>query len=479
MRRAFTLAISIALVTSCSAKEDPAETPPPSCVIAAPTLGSWQLTADGSRLRDALGRIVILRGVNAGGRSKLAPYTPFDFTGDDYRAALDAYLDRAASFGFDVLRVPFTWAALEPTEGTIDQAWLARYELLLEGAWKRGMRTIVDFHQDIYAERLCGDGFPDWTIPEPKPTAKKSCADWFTHYAFDPNVKSAFDRLWKNEGDVQTKMAAMWELMAKRFAGRGGVFAFEIINEPSIGTASKSTFSSATLTPFFATMAAKVHAAAPDALVLFEPPVEESVEVSTKLVPPPGKVMFAPHWYDVSVFLGTEPKLDKVHEPLAKWRTIADAWKVPLLLGESGVRHDSEWAPALIRALYDAVDDLGIGFTYWEYSTATEVWNDERFSITHADGSDIPGVSVEVARPYPRAIAGEDPKYRFDAVTRTFTLSYVPKDGVTEVVVPTRAFPNGARMKLTGACLDASRPGVLLLRKDPDATRVELRVTAR
>ena len=49
------------------------------CVATAPTLAHRRLRASGTALIDAAGRQVLLRGVNAGGRSKLPPFLPFPF----------------------------------------------------------------------------------------------------------------------------------------------------------------------------------------------------------------------------------------------------------------------------------------------------------------------------------------------------------------------------------------------------------------
>ncbi|MGH7268892.1 MAG: cellulase family glycosylhydrolase, partial [Polyangiaceae bacterium] len=170
-RGAFALAVScgvIALATACgssSSTSSPASVLPfRACTITPPTLSTWKLSTAGTSFRDASGRTVLLRGVDAGGRSKLPPYVPFDFAAGQYTAALGAYMDRAASWGIDVMRVPFTWAALEPVEGQDDATWLSLYDQLLDAAWAHGIYTILDFHQDVYSEVYCGDGFPAWTV---------------------------------------------------------------------------------------------------------------------------------------------------------------------------------------------------------------------------------------------------------------------------------------------------------------------------
>src|SRR5206468_1972169 len=140
--------------------------------------------------------------------------------------------DRAAAWGIDTMRVPFTWAAVEPTQGKDDEDFLKRYDALLDAAWARGIWTILDFHQDVYAENFCGDGFPSWTIPDPKPAPHHDCPSWGLEYFGDKGVQGAFDRLWAKDSTVQRDLSLMWVRMAARYKDRPGVIGFEIINEP-------------------------------------------------------------------------------------------------------------------------------------------------------------------------------------------------------------------------------------------------------
>jgi endoglycosylceramidase len=481
-RAALLLALAAA---GCGSDPDPVDAAACSS-IAVPALPDARLRAVGGELRDALDRTVILRGVNAGGRSKFAPFAPFDFEPGGYDAALAAYLDRAQSWGIDVLRVPFSWAAVEPVEGSDDEAFLARYDALLDGAWARGMRTVVDFHQDVYAEVFCGDGFPAWTVPDPKPAPHHDCPDWSAGYFGDPEVRAAFDRFWADGSPVRASFDKMWVRMATRHRDRPGVVGFEPMNEPGWGTADIEAFEATTLTAFFGDMAQKLHAVAPDALVFLDTPGPDAGAASTKLGRPPGEgLVFAPHYYQVGALSGAGGALAKAHGDLLRWGSGARALGLPLFIGEFGVVNPAPDGAAYMTAHFDALDQLGASGTQWEYSVAAEMWNAEDLSVARALG-DGTGTETELAaalvRPYPRAIAGSAVAFSYDAAARSFSLRYAPRVGasdVSEIVVPARLYPKGYDVRVSGACGDSSRPGVLFVRPSEGAAEVTVDVSPR
>lgn len=449
------------------------------CSLAAPALPDARLHQDGTRLRDALGRVVVLRGVNAGGRSKFAPFAPFDYPEGSYDSALAAYLDRAASWGINALRVPFTWAAIEPAQGMDDAAYLDRYQAILDGAWARGMYTIIDFHQDIYAEIYCGDGFPAWTVPDPKPAPHHDCADWSSHYFTDIEMMAAFDAFWAPGSAVMASYAGLWDRLAARFKDTPGVIGFELINEPGWGSADLQTFEATTLTDFYSTMIARVRQAAPDTLIFFDATGPDAGIADTSVARPAGEgLVFAPHYYQIGALTGGGGDPATVLLSLTKWKNKGKAYDVPVLLGEFGVTNTTADPVAYMAAHYDALDALGLSGTQWEYSAADELWNAEDLSLVRADGTENP-IAEAIVRPFPRAVAGEDPLFSYDRATRGFTLSYTAPSGVTEISVPARLYPAGYDVKVTGGCADAAQAGVLRVRGDEGATKVEVVVTAR
>ncbi len=464
--------VFIGTVAHAALSLDCGNTPARTCVIAPPTPVDWRLAADGTRLRDGLGRIVFLRGVNAGGRSKFAPYVPFDYS--DYPSALATYMDRAASWGIDVMRVPFTWAALEPTQGQDDQDWLSRYDQLLDAAWARGIWTIIDFHQDVYSEVYCGDGFPGWTVSNP-PAPAHDCPQWGQEYLFDPNVRAAFDAFWASGSQVMTEYQAAWDTMVARYKDRPGVLGFEPINEPGWGTQIESTFTATTLTAFYSVMVPRMRSEAPASLVFIDATGLDGGTLTTGLEKPNGDgIVFAPHFYPLS------HNPDAVAGSMQNWLDMSASWNVPLFLGEMGESALADGVADYMAAHWAAFDTNGaVGGAWWEYSTSQDLWNSETNTIVAPDGTELP-VAGAIIRPFARAVAGDSIAQSFDPATSKLTLSYAPSPGVTEVSLPKRAYPRGYDVALVGGCYDdTSEPGRLLVQPDPGAARVNLTLTSR
>ena len=478
----FVFACTVALHAGCNAPSTA-----PRCAVT-PPVTTGRLTTDGVRFRDQLNRVVSLRGVNAGSRSKFAPFMPFDFTDGQFDAALAAYLDRAAGWGVDVLRVPFVWAAVEPTRGMDDEVFLKRYDALLDGAWKRGIRTVVDFHQDIYGEFYCGDGFPAWTINSPTPAPHHDCPKWYMSYA-QPEIEAAFDAFWAPNSKVQADYVSLWQRLIARHKDRPGVIGFELFNEPSAGSADEVQWESVTLTAFYSKMAAIVNGAAPGALVFVDPPGLNSATHQTHLRKPDGRnLVFAPHYYQPLTIFDGDGRPDLVLPELTDWNKVTLAWNTPAFLGEWGAARDASGSADLVAAHHAAFDTLGMSATQWEYSIAREPWNAEQLDVANPDGTPNPMVAG-MLRPHAHAVAGEPLELTYDATTRHFALRYTPAPAattadnqkipsITEIVLPTGAYPGGYAVAVQGACFDDSKPNRLYLQANGPA-EVTLELTAK
>jgi len=138
-----------------------------------------KLRIDGDRFVDALGRHVVLRGVNLGGDCKL-PYpdggthVPTDFS--DHRDVsfigrpfpldeAEEHLGRLKHWGFNCLRLLTTWEACEHSgPGQYDEAYLDYLAEVCSRAGDHDLYVFIDFHQDVWSRMSGGDGAPGWTF---------------------------------------------------------------------------------------------------------------------------------------------------------------------------------------------------------------------------------------------------------------------------------------------------------------------------
>ncbi|MEI6486863.1 MAG: cellulase family glycosylhydrolase [Sphingomonadales bacterium] len=139
-----------------------------------------QLRIDGTEFRDAMGRHVLLRGVNFGGDCKVPAtpdgrtHLPSDFA--DHRTVsfvgrpapldeIDSHLARLAHWGFNCLRLLTTWEAVAHAgPGQHDEAYLAYFAEVCRRAGAHGFHVFIDFHQDVWSRMSGGDGAPGWTF---------------------------------------------------------------------------------------------------------------------------------------------------------------------------------------------------------------------------------------------------------------------------------------------------------------------------
>ncbi|MBN2676516.1 MAG: cellulase family glycosylhydrolase [Anaerolineaceae bacterium] len=138
------------------------------------------LTIDRSHFIDPEGRIIMLRGINLGGSSKL-PTVPngatynrdgfFDhktvsFIGRPFPLEeANEHFKRLKTWGFNFLRLLVTWEAIEHAgPGIYDEQYLDYLTEIVKKAGEHGLNLFIDPHEDVWSRFTGGDGAPGWTL---------------------------------------------------------------------------------------------------------------------------------------------------------------------------------------------------------------------------------------------------------------------------------------------------------------------------
>lgn len=399
-------------------------------------------------LTDDNGRSLILHGINVSNAIKSDP------TGMGWTEQGD--LDRLADdFGFNFVRWLIPWDVIEPEPGVIDDDYFAALRERLDWLWAKGIHVVLDMHQDMYAEKLGGNGAPDWAVRTDGWPDWDFGGPWWLKY-LSPSVIRAFSNFWQEDGphgDLQDHYEFAWTEVARRVGDHPGVVGYDLMNEPYWGTKGIQ-FESTELSPFYQRMINAIREVDADNWIFYEPIAFTVANFGlpsglTPLDDPrPGedRLAYFPHFYPLLA-----------HEGLGYDGPIwAEIWAenrvkevnrqgAPLLIGEWG----SPNQPGIDDLIIDTAnmaDRATSGWTYWSYDRCC--W------FLDGNGGEQPFVKYLV-RVFAREIAGTPVSHDFDPVTREFTLVFDDTAGITG---PTRIYIPESRHYPDGWTLDVADP---------------------
>ncbi len=419
------------------------------------------LASDGTHLRDADGRVALLRGINA------RVDGVFDVTFGDGRIPLEplpplvqADCDRMRQLGFDLLRLPIQWSGIEPVRGAYDDAYLVRVDAAIACAHAAGMLVVVDLHQDAYSKEIGEDGAPLWAIQPPPTELLQGPLTDLGERRLSPQVQAAFHTFFDVEdaSGLQAAFAAMLGHVAQRHAESPAVIGFELFNEPDTGTVE--------LAAFHARATAAVRAAAPEKLVMFEPPALRNF---TDFIPMPSEpfaddaAVYSPHVYtyvfqrDQTAF--QTATLENLEASVRGAREEATAWKTPLWIGEFGVAPDADepherW-----------MQSQGQLHERYFASNAFWLWKEQSqggwglFDRDDATGSWIerPAVIARVSRIHIARVAGTPASIEASAVGDEIRLELERSIDMPHAVYIPERFAPRVRASCDGVALDVAR----------------------
>lgn len=471
--------------------------------LAPPTLEPLLVRVDGPRLRDAKGRVVILRGVDLivpelAGASGVPTKGPIP---------RDEQFAQVRSLGFNLVRLPVAWAAVEIRPGQHDYEFLRdRLDRLLRAASDHGMQAIVALHQPWSSCFLDASGTPAWTCADPETPAPAQEGGFGPQAAVAAmraaRAQCSFFRDARAPGGrlLREHYVETWVTLARYYDQDRRIFGFDLVNEPSPGSCFPAeSFVATVLTPFYSQLRDAIRAAGAPQALLYQPAVSRESALLGAPAKPDALAVFAPHLFPQSFGPPQDASgavLDALPRLYDRAEQLATTVGGPLLVGEVGgdLPPEDAFRPSSLEMIGASLDELDRRLA----SGALWAWVPRAPSTPDApEGGpepsvglrlDDPDVAAAVSRPYARRIAGIPLEMRFDATSRTFTLRYQDDPDVrppdpTEIFVPApRLYPDGFAVEVSGGGrwkYDEHNQRVLVYRGDGDTHEVRITPAAR
>jgi glucan 1,3-beta-glucosidase len=321
------------------------------------------LKIKGTKIIDADGKPVLLRGVNLGNWLLLeSHFSGFAFKDEKslwnglqtrlgaerMRAIREAFraawitaddFERIKKLGFNHVRVPFWFGLLEDDERPgkyRDDGW-AWLDNAVEWSEKAGLYCLLDMH-----------GLPGGQSKADHSGEKDRNAYW-------------------SDARLQKRTLDLWTAIAKRYKGRNSIAAFDLMNEP-MGAPDARTMIAAQFTLLRA-----IRKVDPNRLVVVEDGYKGLQNFAKLTAPDKGGVIFSQHHYPTL----TAPATPDVHEAFFRDKFPQFAkeqarFDQPLYIGEWNVIQEAAGGGPMARKHIEQMEARGWSWALWTYKQSNK-----------------------------------------------------------------------------------------------------------
>lgn len=425
-------------------------------VASAAAARTGRLRSDGTWIRDASGRVVLLRGAN---------YSGLEF-GNFFgapRGPDESDFAQMASWGVNLVRLPVAWHYLEPAPDQIDVGHLrTQVDPIVRFARRHGMVVVIELHQFQWSPCTAGNGAPAWSC-EGRGYARDAIGGFVAQSDFwqgltAPDARPLLDHLLE-----------VWRTIARHYRRNRAVTGFELLNEPLDLFGSPATFEHDRLYPAYRRWARVVRDAGAPQMLVLEPPLSRNLGIPAHPEPiGDANLVYAPHLYTGTSGLpdlaydGNRAAVDADYALAAAEAAAQGAVLWPGEYGGNTTAAGGFLAATelFLRHTLEEQEERLVGSAVWAY-----VPTDNTFSLVDAAGNEKGALVDLFARPYPQATAGIPQALHWDPDTRVLTFSFA-EDPSRRIPDPTVIFVPFARHYPAGVTIETS-PG--------ESVRVDLR----
>lgn len=284
----------------------------------------------------------MLRGVNYPGYDKDQPTL--------HNSA--AYTALGLGFAFNVVRLPISWANLEPEPGVFNSTYLSWFVGQdVEWARSAGVYLVLDMHQYGWARRFGGYGVPDWAVRD--------------YPADETGMRRAVSDFWANMG-LQDHLVQVWVRVAAYFASEPAIAGYDLLNEPWVYNSVIPELNASAVNAFYARAIEAIRVADPNHIIFLEP----ANMYSPKLLPKEANIVWSPHFYQLSF----EPKYQVENftllerDFLEKYQKFLVESGTPMWIGEFGAFMADDSSRAMwTQDVLTLFNRYHVGWAWWAY----------------------------------------------------------------------------------------------------------------
>jgi endoglycosylceramidase len=299
------------------------------------------LSTKGTSIVDSTGRIVILRGVNYPGYDQDHP--------ELHNSA--AYRILSTGFGFNVVRLPISWANLEPQQGAFNSTYLSSFvDQDVQWASSAGVYIVLDMHQNNWARRFGGSGAPDWAVQEYPPN--------------ETGMRRAVSEFWAN-AELQDHLVQVWVKIAEYYANNPAIAGYDLLNEPWIYTSVLAQLNGTALDAFYARAVQAIRAIDSNHIMFLEP-----ANMNVFNLPTRANIVWSPHFYQLAFSHEYDAQnfteLERAF--IAQRNKYVNGFEVPMWIGEFGsFMPDSSSRATWTRDALTLFSRYQVGWAWWAY----------------------------------------------------------------------------------------------------------------
>lgn len=200
-----------------------------------------RIFVSGMRFVDEHGRERILSGMN------VCDKKDYDEKNPAYGYPADTFpFEEFRARGYDIIRLGFTWGAMEPQPGKYNEELIESLRKYLDKCEEYGIYAYLDCHQDVWSPAIYGDGAPRWATITDEFKPRKPIAVWAEPYFYGKACFRAFDNFWNNVKyngkGLQDYFADMWKHVVAATMDKPSLIGYDFFNEPHPGAAGGKLF---------------------------------------------------------------------------------------------------------------------------------------------------------------------------------------------------------------------------------------------